>query len=310
MNLRGWLGLLAGVSLVGPHGLSTVAATAFTVCTFNVENYCGVPKGNRAAKTDPAKQAVVSALVEIRPDILALQEVCSEQALTDLRERLGQGGLRFPHWEFVPSPDPYVHVAVLSRFPITRRNSHTNESFILNGRRHSVGRGFGEVDIELSPTYRITLLVAHLKSKVADGRGDETELREQEAVLLREKIEARLKSQPQANLVLAGDLNDTKDSLAIRTILGRGARGLVDLRPAERDSGDPTAKTERRVPRNVAWTYHYPKEDTYSRIDYLLVSPGLAREWKPGETYIPIFPDWGQASDHRPLVATFEMLDR
>ena len=51
-------------------------------------------------------------------------------------------------------------------------------------------------------------------------------------------------------------------------------------------------------------------EDTYSRIDYILLSPGMAREWVKDETYVLALPNWGVGSDHRPLVATFVAEDR
>jgi exonuclease III len=46
-------------------------------------------------------------------------------------------------------------------------------------------------------------------------------------------------------------------------------------------------------------------EDAYSRIDYLLLSPAMARNWLADETYIPTIPNWGIGSDHRPIVAGF-----
>ena len=48
----------------------------------------------------------------------------------------------------------------------------------------------------------------------------------------------------------------------------------------------------------------------HSRIDFLLISPGLAREWVKEDTYIPFIPNWGVASDHRPIMATFEETDK
>jgi endonuclease/exonuclease/phosphatase family metal-dependent hydrolase len=45
--------------------------------------------------------------------------------------------------------------------------------------------------------------------------------------------------------------------------------------------------------------------DTYSGIDYILVSHGMEREWLSVETYVLSSPNWGMASDHRPLVASF-----
>ena len=58
------------------------------------------------------------------------------------------------------------------------------------------------------------------------------------------------------------------------------------------------------------WSQFNGKEDTYSRIDYLLLSPGMAREWVTDETYVLTLPNWATGSDHRPLVATFAMVDK
>jgi endonuclease/exonuclease/phosphatase family metal-dependent hydrolase len=35
----------------------------------------------------------------------------------------------------------------------------------------------------------------------------------------------------------------------------------------------------------------------------------MAREWVTNETWVLALPNWGVASDHRPLVATFEARD-
>jgi len=51
-------------------------------------------------------------------------------------------------------------------------------------------------------------------------------------------------------------------------------------------------------------------EDSYSRIDYLMLSPGMAKEWVANETYVPTIPNWGIGSDHRPVLATFETESR
>ena len=80
----------------------------------------------------------------------------------------------------------------------------------------------------------------------------------------------------------------------------------MDTRPTERNGDNqPNPANPRWFPRDVAWTHYYGKEDSYSRIDYLLASPGMAREWVKEETYIPTLANWGIGSDHRPVVATF-----
>jgi hypothetical protein len=106
--------------------------------------------------------------------------------------------------------------------------------------------------------------------------------------------------------VVLGDFNDTKDAPSTKAILGLRSHKLVDTRPAERNGDNAPSANSTHQPRNVTWTYHFDKEDTYSRIDYILLSRGMAREWVPAQTYVLTIPNWGVGSDHRPIVATFE----
>ncbi len=285
-------------------------AATFRVATYNVENYVDRATGTRQPKPTEAKAKVRETLLALKPDVLALQEMGSPEALEELRLSLRNAGLDLPYSQHVTGFDTNVHVAVLSRFPLTANRSHTNESFLLGGRRFRTSRGFAEVDIKVSDSYTFTLFTAHLKSKRLVAEADEAELRLEEARLLRGKIDARLTDDPNANVVVLGDLNDTKDTPSTRALIGRGRFKLLDTRPAERNGDNTPNSNPDWEPRNITWTHYYGKEDSYSRIDYILLSPGMAKEWMPGETYILSLPNWGVASDHRPLVATFESVDR
>jgi endonuclease/exonuclease/phosphatase family metal-dependent hydrolase len=293
---------------LGPFG--TLNADTFRVATYNVESYLTEPVRSRPAKTPEAKTKVRDSILALKPDVLALQEIGSRDALLELQAALKVSGLDLPHSELVSGHDTNIHVAVLSRFPFVARRPHTNETFLLSGRRLRVSRGFGEVDIQVTTNYSFTLLTAHLKSKRPAPEADEAEMRLEEAKRLRELIDARLASDHQTNLIVLGDFNDTQDSPAIKTLIGRGKTKLVDTRPTERNGDLDIAPAPGHAPRNIAWTHYYNIEDSYSRIDYLLLSPGLAHEWVPAETYILAIPNWGIASDHRPIVATFEAEER
>jgi len=290
--------------------LSCLGAETFRVATYNLENY-DVLRPNQAVKSPESKAKVRESIRALRPDVLALQEIGSAAALTELQSALKAEGLDLPCSVCIQGSDTNSHVAVLSRWPFTASNPFTNADFLLGRRRFHVTRGFCEVELRVNTNYSLVLIAAHLKSKLASPHADEAELRLEEAKLLRDRVDTRLNTDPEINLVVLGDFNDTKDSLPIRTLIGKGRTRLVDTQPAEggghaRDISPAPSPRSRRI----TWTHYYSKEDSYSRIDYILISPGMAREWRRAGTFVLASPDWGLASDHRPLVAEFEAEDR
>lgn len=291
--------------------LTLCAGETFRVASYNVENYLIRPTQSRKAKQLHARTKVQQNILAMKPDVLALQEMGSIDALKDLQATLKNGGLDLPHWEWIAGWDTNIHVAVLSRFPIETRRPRTNEAYLVSGRRLHVSRGFAEVDIRVTPDYQFTLFVAHLKSKRPVGVADQSEMRLEEAKILRTLVNQQLTKNPQANVIACGDFNDFYNTPPVRAIVGRGKTKLIDTRPAERNGDNqPHPYNPKWSPRNVTWTHHYGAEDTYSRIDFILLSPGMASELEATETYILTAPNWGIGSDHRPIMATFQSNDR
>ena len=286
---------------------ASFAAGTFRVATYNVENYLDQPTASRPhAKSDEAKAKIRESIESMKPDVLALEEMGTTNALLELRASLKADGLDFPFWEHISGADTNIHVAVLSRLPIVARHSHTNDLFLLDGRQFRVERGFAEVDIQAATNFTFTLIAAHLKSRLPSPVADEAEERLAEAKVLRGIIDGHFTNSPNARLVVLGDFNDVKDSDAIKEIIGRGKFKLTDTRPAERNGDSAPGPPPYFEPRNVAWTYFYGADDTYSRMDYILLSPAMTRDWAEAETYIPTIPNWGIGSDHRPIVVTLE----
>lgn len=283
--------------------INLLSAGEFVVVTYNLENFVGPNSQNRPIKPASAKAKIVESILAVRPDVLAVQEIGKRARLRELQAMLKDKGLDLPNEEFAEGPDPVINLAVLSRFPL-RGTAQNNVQFLLGRRRLLVSRGFAEVQVRVAPGYSFTLINAHLKSKRPVSHADEAALRLAEAEALRKIVEQRLSTSPNLNLIVVGDLNDAPDTRPIKTVIGRGKRKLVDLRPFERN-GDKAPSTNRYLPRRVTWTTYYGREDSYSRFDYLLASPGMARELVRSGTYVLAAPDWGVASDHRPLVATF-----
>jgi endonuclease/exonuclease/phosphatase family metal-dependent hydrolase len=286
--------------------IAQAAPQTFRVATYNVESYLDEPVARRKAKSPEAKAKVCENILAIKPDVIALEEMGTTNALMELQQSLKNRGVDLPFWEHVYGHDSAIHLAILSRFPIASSHPHTNEAFMLGAHLRQVGRGFAEVEIAVNDKYHFTLLTAHLKSRVVSKVADEAEVRLQEATLLRKIVEARLAANPELNLIVCGDFNDVRDSDTIKMVVGHGANPLFDLRPAEKPHPFHMASDEHAV----TWTHHFPQEDNYSRIDYIFVSRGMAHEWLNEETYVFSAPDWGIASDHRPVVADFVAEDR
>ncbi len=276
-------------------------AGEFVVATYNLHNYVGKGVEGRPAKSAAARGRVSAMIARVRPDVLALQEMGTTNLLQGLRADLNASGLDYPHWIWVKGADPDIHLAVLSRFPLKAARAHDQVPYLLDGRRLLVSRGFAEVEVQVHPGYRFTLFNAHLKSKRPVLHADQSEIRLAEAKALRELVQGRIANAAE-NLLVVGDLNDNQDAPPLKVLVGRGRSDLRDLRPLERIDG--------AISSGAAWTYHYRKEDTYSRFDYILANAGMAREHLAAHSYVAGSPEAMEASDHRPVVAAFSDVDR
>jgi endonuclease/exonuclease/phosphatase family metal-dependent hydrolase len=281
-------------------------ADTFRVATYNIENYLNEATDTRPAKSPESKAKVCENIVTLKPDVLALQEMGDLKAFEELRATLFAKGLDLPFWTHVTGFDTNIHVAVLSKFPFRSVHAHTNDSYLLDGRRFRVSRGFAEVEIGVKTNYTFTLITAHLKSKRPIGIADADEMRLEEAKVLREKVDGVFAANAQARLVVLGDFNDTPDAKSTKGIIGRGKHKMVDTRPTERNGDELAADHRGQPPRSVAWTHFYAVQDTYSRLDYILLSPVMAHDWVTNQTFVLTVPNWGLASDHRPILATFD----
>jgi len=211
----------------------------------------------------------------------------------EFQKRLKEAGLEFPFTEYVSGADQERHLALLSRFEIVERHSEKDLFFDLNGQKEPVERGFLDVTIEVNPAFRLRVVGAHLKSKLAVPSG-EALLRRNEARLLRQHIDGVLTKDPNENLLVYGDLNDTKEQPPIQEILGprQGPNRLKEI-PLADAQGD-------------RWTYYRRLSDTYDRIDYVLADKALLPQVDLSRSYLYRSADWYSASDHRPTVVVIK----
>ncbi len=268
------------------------------VASYNVKNYLRMERrvGETtipdATKPEEEIAAVIEVIKEINPDILGIVEMGDEKALDDFQSRLKAAGLDYPGREWVRGADAERHLALLSRFPIVGRNSKDDVTFEMNGSRVRVGRGILDVTVKLSEDYSLRLVGAHLKSRREIPEFDQAAMRAKEARCLREHLNGILKANPASNLMLFGDLNDTKNEYPIKELTGqlKDPFRMRDLLLSDRSG--------------YRWTHYWPAADTYSRIDYMLVSRSLWPDINMRRSGISNSKIWQKASDHRAIFST------
>ncbi len=269
----------------------------FSVMTYNLSRYGLADRDEDGQKIEPKpaaeREAIVGIIADANPDVLAVEEIGNPTVFEEFRFALQQAGLVYPHVEYLQRGQSENNLAVLSRFPIVSRQPHTDDTYSIGAAQVPVLRGFIDIDIEVNPSYSFRLLTAHLKSKVFHVLG-QTEMRRNEARLLNKYVRKALKDNPDANILVVGDLNDSPNSAALREVKG-AEQSLFDLRP-EDDVGD-------------VWTHCSADQDQYTRIDYILASRGMMPEIVREKTRVVRDSRMHLASDHRPVLAIVKSVD-
>ena len=132
------------------------------------------------------------------------------------------------------------------------------------------------------------LFVVHLKSRYSDRPDDPESKRRRvgEARAVRNLILKHFPIPAEALFLIAGDLNDTRASSTIRSVLKRGKTEIsIDV---------PAFNLWKQT-----WTYHYLEEEVYSRSDYFLASAGMLPRISNGRGMIVESRAAPAASDHR-----------
>ena len=139
------------------------------------------------------------------PDLVALQEVESRQALADLRDR-HLAGLGYRHLVFVPQPGAVTGVAFLSRLPVLRTHALAVGSFEGEPLRQIV-----EIEVEHRGR-RLRVLNNHWKSKT-EGVERTAPGRQAAAEVLARRVGRVLAEDPAADLLALGDFNQNLEEL-------------------------------------------------------------------------------------------------
>jgi endonuclease/exonuclease/phosphatase family metal-dependent hydrolase len=277
------------------------AEEVLTIATYNVANYNladrmtdGIYR-REYPKPEREKAALRQVIHALQAEVLALQEMGPPPFLRELQRDLRREGLDYPFATVLDATGEPRSLAVLSRRPLILDRGHTDFDFVYQQGRETVRRGLLEVQVETAAG-PLTLFVVHLKSRYTEQATDPgaRELRAREAVAVRDRIISLFPEEETGRFLILGDFNSPVRERAVQAFLSRGQRTISHVLSAEDSRGE-------------RWTHFYEREDAYSRVDHVLVSPALRAAVVNDRARIYDGPGVREASDHRPVVVRLRL---
>ncbi|HEU5079823.1 MAG TPA: endonuclease/exonuclease/phosphatase family protein [Opitutaceae bacterium] len=281
---------------------ASASAERVRVATYNVENYVVSDRMVEGVyhtsypKPESEKAALREIIRQLHADIVVLQEMGPPPYLRELQRDLRQEGDDYAFADVLEGSDDVRHLAVLSRRSLVV-TKHTDLSFEYFGTAQLMKRGMLELRAKIGKA-ELTLFVLHLKSRFTDRPDDPESLKRRtaEARASRNRILQLMGDPATSRYAVLGDFNDAPRSKPLLALSRRGKTILAE----------PLAAADSR---GETWTHFFKKEESYSRIDYVLVSPALKNAVVDGRARILDTPQTLLASDHRPLVVEFDVGD-
>ena len=268
------------------------------VAFMNLHNYAA--PSSTDVKSNESRRAVHKLLAGTAADILVLSEVGNRSALDQIADGIARHSDNhdYTYRYLIQAEDRIRHLAVLATHPPAVEDHRDDATYSLRDETLPVRRGYAYCVFEWSNGYRLHIVGAHLKSKVYHPKG-QTDMRRYEARYLRYLVDDIQKAEPEANILVVGDFNDTMDSSPLKTLFARRKseiRELFDLRPLDAQ--------------RTSWTHWWRQADAYARIDYALASYSLLPEIDHRHTRLAFPDEWDQASDHRAVIVTISPEDQ
>jgi len=275
-----------------------------SVVTWNVEHfvdeydnpYIDNDRENEPSDDLPERRKLLAeALIDLNADIVVFQEIESASYVQAIAEEYFEG-MGYRYFTSRESNDWYMNVVVMSRIPLGLLHSYANADTFILGEEDDDGNPAAQnftnnrmlsVNVHVNPGYIFLLTGLHLKA----GRGERNEgWRIGQINLLREHYSMITSMDPDANILVTGDLNTIP-----------GDREFIQLLGANTDLTfiDPLAGVQ---------SYTHTADDPQRQLDHILPNDAMMQDLVPGSAEVAMPFDAATMrfiSDHLPVVAKF-----
>lgn len=278
--------------LLVAFALNIYGHESIRIASYNLKNYLIMDRlvegqwTKNYPKPEAEKLIIQKNILEVRPDILVIQEIGGKSFLNELKEDLKEFGLDYPYSLLMSGADTVRLTAVLSRLKPSYVKEHQDLSYRYFEQSTLVRRGMHEIGFMHAIPF--TIFSVHLKSRYTSDKRDplSAKWRLLEAESCRNRILKRIDQSSIEHYIIAGDFNDNPNSAPLRRFYKKGKR-LIGEHLIAKDS------------RGESWTHLYNKEKVYSMVDGFVLSPNLVPSVQGGFASILDREDFYQGSDHR-----------
>ena len=272
-----------------------------TLGTYNVRNFFDVHDDpytedeTAYVKSNKSIRALGKVIKEMNADFIGLQEMENEGILRRfIGWHLEDQGYRY-NWVNRMEGTRGINTGFLSKTFVSAITMHRFDELSLpdDDRTWRFARGVIKAVLQPVKGVNIHVYVLHLKSKWSTDNDPQSKMwRLAEATRVAELIDELYQQDPDALVAVIGDLNDTPDSPPIQRILKRndGSDRLLDVH----DGISPDDRVT------------YLRAPYRATVDYILASPSLHKCLVDQSAKVLSPKVVEEASDHAPLVATFE----
>ncbi|MFA6292215.1 MAG: endonuclease/exonuclease/phosphatase family protein [Victivallales bacterium] len=257
-----------------------------SVCLFDAGGY---------ASADPAgrKWAMVRDLKISGAEIIVLSGVKDAASAAEIKRTLTGYGFM----QTVEGSDKGSVLAVISRIKPEKSEALTDIKYKIDEKEIPLSRGFAHCVFNVGG-YKFHLVGADLKDRRKHPEFNQTDMRRYEARQLRYLVNDISKKEPDSNILVVGNLNDTCGMSPLKELYNRRSgieKRLFDIRPTD------SMKT--------TWTYWNRETDDFERIDYAMASFTMISEIVREKTEVLQTDSWEKDSPHRPLLINIRCKD-